>query len=99
LPLDSPAFTTRRSSDLSYYLAGYAVECALKSCVLARVALEPELIFNEQNYQKKCWTHNIEELVKLAGLETERQRDVRANVDLGADRKSTRLNSSHVAIS
>jgi HEPN domain-containing protein len=56
----------------AYYLAGYAIECGLKSCILARLTLAPELIFLEKRYSEKCWTHEIEELVKLAGLEAAR---------------------------
>ena len=34
----------------AYYLIGYAVECGLKSCVLARVAARPEVIYEERNF-------------------------------------------------
>jgi hypothetical protein len=54
----------------AYHLAGLAVELGLKSCVLARLAGSPEVIFDATNkeYSKKCWTHDIENLVDLAGL-------------------------------
>jgi len=52
----------------TYYLAGYAVECGLKSCVLARVLRQPELLFTERDYQRPCWTHDLEDLMSLAGL-------------------------------
>jgi HEPN domain-containing protein len=67
----------------AYYLAGYAVEFGLKACVLARVGLTPEVIFEEQDFQKKVWTHSLEELVKRANLEKKRQDDANANPDLG----------------
>jgi hypothetical protein len=69
----------------AYYLAGYAVECGLKSCVLARVATAPEVIFDDKRYSEKCWTHNIEELVKLADLEAARNADTVANPVLGSN--------------
>lgn len=59
----------------AYYLAGYAIECGLKSCILARLAGSPEVIFEEnrgKRYSEKCWTHNIEDLVDLAGLKPDR---------------------------
>ena len=31
----------------AYYLGGYAVECGLKACILARVGATPEIIFDE----------------------------------------------------
>lgn len=52
----------------AYYLAGYAVECGLKSCILARLAGFPEIIFDVKTYSQQCWTHDIEILVELAGL-------------------------------
>jgi hypothetical protein len=51
----------------AYYLAGYAVECGLKACVLAYVE-RTGVIFLEKKYSEKCWTHDSEELVSLAGL-------------------------------
>ena len=67
----------------AYYLAGYAVECGLKSCILARVVSAPEVIFLEKRFSEKCWTHEIEDLVKLAGLESARDTDTVANLVLG----------------
>ncbi len=63
----------------AYYAAGYAVECGLKACVLARVAATPEVIFEERKFSERCWTHSAEELVKLAGLEAARAADKAAN--------------------
>ena len=55
----------------AYYLAGYAIECGLKSCILARIAGFPEVIFEVKTgktYSKDCWTHDVETLVGLAGI-------------------------------
>lgn len=65
----------------AYYLAGYAVECGLKACVLAHVELTG-VIFQDRKYSEKCWTHDSEELVKLAGLKTQRDADAAANAAL-----------------
>lgn len=52
----------------AYYLAGYAVECALKACILARIEREG-LIFTEKKFAEQCWTHDLTALIYLAGLE------------------------------
>ena len=67
----------------AYYLAGYAVECGLKACVLVRVEATPEVIFEIRRFSEDCWTHNVMDLVKLAGLEAARLADMAANRVLG----------------
>jgi hypothetical protein len=52
----------------AYYLAGYAVEYGLKSCILAYVE-RTGIIFEDRKYAEKCWTHDLEDLVKLADLD------------------------------
>jgi HEPN domain-containing protein len=75
--LDNPHWSA------AYYLAGYAVECGLKACVLARVAAAPGIIFDDKKFSEKCWTHSILDLVKLADLEASRAVDAAANPALG----------------
>jgi hypothetical protein len=81
--LDAKALLDAHRWSGAYYLAGYAVECGLKSCVLARVTAAAEIIFDDKRFSEKCWTHSVEELVKLAGLETIRAADTAANAGLG----------------
>jgi len=38
-----------------------------------------DVIFREWRYSEKCWTHDIEELVGLAGLRPQRDADMAAN--------------------
>ena len=66
-------------------MAGYAVENGLKSCILVRITAVPEVLFQEggNRFSSDCWTHDLEKLVRLAGLETERDKDVAANGTLG----------------
>jgi HEPN domain-containing protein len=66
----------------AYYLAGYAVECGLKSCVLSHI-LNTGAIFLDRKFSEKCWTHSLEGLLKLAGLEAFLGIDVAANPTLG----------------
>ena len=54
----------------AYYLIGYAVECGLKACLLKHLG-ESDAVFGDVKYLgrlAKCWTHDLEELVSLAGL-------------------------------
>jgi HEPN domain-containing protein len=69
--------------DAAYYMAGYAVEFGMKSCVLKRLAEEPEVIFDDRRFSEKCWTHTINELLKLAGLEAAQEADTKANPAFG----------------
>jgi hypothetical protein len=66
----------------AYYLGGYAVECGLKSCVLVRVMGAPQCIFLDKRFSEKCWTHDLEDLVKLADLAAVRDAAVAANATL-----------------
>jgi HEPN domain-containing protein len=75
----------------AFYLAGYAVECGLKSCVLRRLSAAPELIFVDRRFSEKCWTHNLEELIALADLESARVGAVAANPALDANWQTVRV--------
>ncbi len=66
----------------AYYLAGYALECALKSCVLAYID-RTGIIFEDKKYAQNCWTHDIEDLVRQAGLTIERDEAAGTNITLG----------------
>jgi HEPN domain-containing protein len=52
--------------DGAYYLAGYAVECALKACI-AKTTVRHE--FPDRVRANACHTHDLWELVKEADLE------------------------------
>lgn len=70
---DAKALLGRKRWAGAYYLCGYAVECALKSCLL-RYLGESEAVFGDASYLKSladCWTHDLVKLVKLAGLDAE----------------------------
>ena len=65
---DAKALLAARRWSAAYYLTGYAVECGLKACVLARVASEPEVMFADRRFSDRCWTHDLSQLMSLAGL-------------------------------
>jgi HEPN domain-containing protein len=70
-----------RKYDGGYYLAGYAVECGLKACIakLTKVYDFPPKSVNEY------YTHDLEKLVKTAGLTIERNTDAATDPDLAAN--------------
>jgi hypothetical protein len=67
--LAAQALLAAKQWSSAYYLAGYAVEFGLKSCILVRVAANPKLIFVEKTFSSQCWSHSPKELFALAGLE------------------------------
>ncbi len=72
----------------AYYLAGYAVECALKACI-AKLTRPDE--FPDRNFGPKCWVHDLETLVNLAELKPRRDEDADANEDLNANWRIVRI--------
>ena len=52
--------------DGAYYLAGYAVECALKACIAKE---KQRYEFPEKKRVNASHTHDLRELVKVANLE------------------------------
>jgi HEPN domain-containing protein len=72
---DAKALLGRKRWAAAYYLAGYAVECGLKACVL-RFVEDTGLIFGQKDGLKRlaeCWTHDLEKLVGIANLTRELQ--------------------------
>lgn len=63
----------------AYYLAGYAVECSLKACVAKQVR---RYDFPDKKLANEAFTHDLQKLVKIAGLEPDLQRDLAANPTL-----------------
>ncbi len=78
---DAKVLLAAGRSAAAYYLAGYAVECGLKACILAHVE-QTGALFEDKKYSEKCWTHNLEDLVELAGLKDAWKADTRLDADL-----------------
>jgi len=66
----------------AYYLSGYATECGLKACI-ARLTNQDD--YPNKKFANSCFTHNIEDLVKLAGLEAQRQIETSTNPGFGTN--------------
>jgi hypothetical protein len=78
---DAKALLGRKRWSAAFYLAGYAVECGLKACVLRHIE-KTGRIFAEAKYLKRlagCWTHDLVELVELAELKADLGRAEQAN--------------------
>lgn len=80
--LDAQALLASSRWSGAYYLAGYAVECGLKSCVLAYI-IQSGVIFADKKFAERCWTHDVDELVKLAELEPVRRLEIAASPQFG----------------
>ena len=63
----------------AYYLAGYAVECGLKSCIIAYLMRTDD--FPDKRFSEQCWTHDLQKLVALAGLGAALAADLAADAD------------------
>ena len=66
----------------AYYLAGYAIEFGLKACI---AKLTNQHDFPDKKLAQRCYTHEIDVLVEVAGLVLQRKTDVAANPILGAN--------------
>ena len=77
---EAAALLRSRNPIGSYYLCGYAVECALKAC-LAKMSRRHEFPL-KPDYVRRVYTHNLEELLKLAELEKQLENDMKGNTVL-----------------
>lgn len=67
----------------AYYLAGYAVECALKACIAKqrkRFEFPPRRVAVE-----KMYSHDLDTLVDIAGLKAQLKKEIAANPDFAAN--------------
>jgi len=72
----------------AYYLAGYAVECALKACIAKqrkRFEFPPKRKSVEQMY-----SHDLESLLDLAGLKTQLLKETSVNEPFSANWNTVR---------
>src|SRR5260370_26262619 len=76
---DAKVLLAARHWSAAYYLAGYAVECALKACIDKLMKSEE---FPDRNFAEKCWTHNLPHLLGLAGLKADLDAAMRVDPDL-----------------
>ena len=65
----------------AYYLLGHAVECALKACIATQVH---EYDFSDLKRARNGHSHDLEQLVKEAGLEAALRNDVQSNLSFAS---------------
>lgn len=63
----------------AYYIAGYAIECALKACIAAQFR-ENEI--PDKKFVNDIYTHDLEDLLALAGLQKLLEMEWRSNPDI-----------------
>jgi HEPN domain-containing protein len=73
---EAKALLSAGFSDGAYYLGGYVVEFALKAFISKQTR---QYDFPEKELVKRIFTHNVGDLLKLAGLEGELQKETGAN--------------------
>ena len=66
----------------AYYLVGYAVECALKACIAKQTR---RYDFPEVAVVRQSHTHDFEQLIRVARLETDRTVAIRSDPNLEAN--------------
>jgi HEPN domain-containing protein len=66
----------------AYYLAGYAVELAIKACIAAQISAET---IPDKDFIRKMYSHVFPELIGLAGLAAEFKRQKDANPAFAAN--------------
>jgi hypothetical protein len=72
-----------RKQQGAYYLAGYAVECALKACI-AKQTKRHEFP-PKHDYVREVYTHDLNKLLRLAGLDKQLETDMKANAALASN--------------
>lgn len=65
--MDAEALFTAGRLGCAYYIAGYAVECALKACIAKQTKAESFPPRDSHNF----WVHQLDALLKFAGLKDE----------------------------
>jgi HEPN domain-containing protein len=74
--IEAKALINKRYYDGAYYLTGYSVECALKSCIAKKTR---RYDFPDRRIVVDSYTHDLGQLIKVAGLQEalrlEAQRD------------------------
>ena len=63
--LEAQVLFQNRKFDGAYYLAGYAIECAIKACVARKTQ---RFDFPDKGLATQVYTHDLTELLKPAGL-------------------------------
>jgi len=66
----------------AYYLVGYVIECALKSCIAKQIK---EHDFPDLKLVKDSYTHDLDKLLSISGLRNELEKEVKTNPRFNID--------------
>jgi hypothetical protein len=81
--LDAAALLAAGRWSGAYYVAGYAAECALNACIARLTAVDdfpPKVKFVQD-----CYTHDLDKLLRAAGLKPDLDNDTAANLALSSN--------------
>jgi hypothetical protein len=84
---ESKALLAAELPDGAYYLAGYAIECALKACIAKRTQQHD---FPDKKLADKSYTHDVEKLLDAAGLSDLLKNEIAKNEELELDWETVR---------
>ncbi len=82
---DAKALIDGKRWEFAYYAAGYAVECALKSCVLARMIYAGRVFDDDVKKVDDCRTHEFLKLIQIAGLRDELNTALKTSLAAGRE--------------
>ena len=68
--------------DGAYYLAGYAVECALKACIAKQIK---RFDFPDKKLVLDSHTHQLEQLLNVSGLKQVHKQELDTNADFAVN--------------
>jgi hypothetical protein len=74
---DAKVLLANRRGQAAYYLAGYAVECALKACIARKTR---RFQFPPKTEEvRRIYSHKLEDLLDAAGLKDQRDKELKLN--------------------
>ena len=82
---DAKALIKGKRWEFAYYAAGYAVECALKSCLLSRMVLTGWVFDEDVKKVDDCRTHEFLKLIQIAGPKDELNNALKASAAAGGE--------------
>jgi HEPN domain-containing protein len=90
---DAKALLRAKRYSAAYYIAGYSVECALKACIARQTK---RYDFPDKKRAIDSYSHNVEQLIGVAGVNVDLDRDVKQNERFKANWASVREWNSEV---
>jgi HEPN domain-containing protein len=76
-----------KNYDGAYYLCGYVVECGLKACIAKNTR---RYDFPDKKTINESWTHDLTKLLKIAGLEIDLDKNIKADKVFGVNWTNTK---------